>query len=176
MAYCKQEISLQCRSFHNRCWVQVPRNIARLHRLILFGFADYNPTRIIPSSKAFLFSLSPFNTNDGRKKLQVLPEKRHQAIRSTILKGPCWGEDKNELCLDDQQVNTEIDGSGVYNVSGISNPSTYFTGESSFQADDVEVLTIGGRTEMDVDIIGDDVNFLLNYRYTCETKKMPTNM
>ncbi|KAL9958573.1 hypothetical protein ACROYT_G035603 [Oculina patagonica] len=141
-------------NFHHRCDNKGPTiTLARQAHsdqkdsYIFGGFndhswKDYDPTRIIPSSKAFLFSLSPFNTNDGPKKLQVKPEKRHQAIRSTVLKGPCWGEEKDELCFDGQQVNTEINASGVYDVSGISDPSTYFTGESSFQAVDLEVLTI----------------------------------
>ena len=80
--------------------------------------------------------------------MPVLPQKRHRAIRNTILKGPCWGGDKDELCFDGQQVNTEVSVDGVYNVSGISDPNTYFTGDSSFQAVDVEVLTIGGTAEM----------------------------
>ena len=107
---------------------------------------------MIPSSKAFLFSLSPFNTGDGAKKLDVLPNKRHQAIRSTELKGPCWGEEKDELCFDDQQVNTEISSSGVFDVSGIYDPGIYFTGESSFQPVDVEVLATGGKTEIVISI------------------------
>lgn len=99
----------------------------------------------IPSSNAFLFSLAPFNANDGAKRLKVLPERRHQAIRSHNQKGPCWGKDKDELCFNNQQVNIEINVAGVYDVNGISNTSTYFTGGSSFLADDVEVFTIAGK-------------------------------
>lgn len=107
----------------------------------------------IPSSNAFLFSLAPFKTSDGAKKLKVLPEKRHLATRSFSGRGPCWGKDIDELCFNDQQVNTEISSSGVYDVSGISDPGTYFTGESSFLVDDIEVFTIAGE----------NVNYSLNY-------------
>jgi len=106
-----------------------------------------NQAQNVPSRNAFLFSLSPFNPNDGPKKLKVLSDKRHQAIRKYTLSGPCWGEDKDELCFNKQQVTTEISASGVYDVSGISNPTTYFTGESSFQADDVEIFTAGGKND-----------------------------
>ncbi|KAJ7382752.1 hypothetical protein OS493_033037 [Desmophyllum pertusum] len=86
----------------------------------------YGTAQIVPSSSAFLFSLKPFNTNDAPTKLEVLPEKRQKAIRRHNKKGPCWGEDKDELCFNNNQVNTEINSSGVYNVSGMSDPSTYF--------------------------------------------------
>lgn len=99
----------------------------------------------VPSSNAFLFSLRPFNTNDEPRKLEVLLEKRNQAIRRYQHAGPCWGKDKDELCFNNQQVDTELNSSGVYDVNGISNPTAYFTGESSFHADDVEVFTIGGK-------------------------------
>ena len=113
--------------------------------LLLTPVPAINPAQNVPSSNAFLFSLSPFNPSDGPKKLKVLPDKRHQAIRRHVHTGPCWGKDKDELCFNNQQVTTEINGSGLYDVSGISNPTIYFTGESSFQADDVEVFTVGGK-------------------------------
>ena len=102
-------------------------------------------TQMVPSSNAFLFSLK--SVNNGPTKLNVLLEKRHQAIRRIAQKGPCWGEDKYELCFDNQQVTTEIGAGGVFNVSGVTaaDPSEYFTGESSFQADDIQVFSIAGR-------------------------------
>ena len=113
--------------------------------LLLAPVLANNQPQNVPSSNAFLFSLSPFNPSDGPKKLEVLPEKRHQAVRRYKHAGPCWGKDKDELCFNNQQVSAEISASGVYDVSGISDPATYFTGESSFQADDVEVFTVGGN-------------------------------
>ena len=113
--------------------------------LLLAPVPAINQAQNVPSSNAFLFSLNPFNPSDGPKKLEVLPDKRHQAIRRHINAGPCWGKDKDELCFKNQQVTSEIDTSGVYNVGGISNPATFFAGGSSFQADDVEVLTVGGK-------------------------------
>ena len=113
--------------------------------LLLVPVLANNQAQNVPSSNAFLFSLSSFSPSNGPKKLEVLPEKRHQAMRRHKSVGPCWGKDKDELCFNNQQVTTEIDAGGVYDVSGISNPATYFTGESSFQADDVEVFRIGGK-------------------------------
>lgn len=113
--------------------------------LLLAPVPAINQAQNVPSSNAFLFSLSPFNPSDGPRKLEVLPEKRHQVIRRYKYTGPCWGKDKDELCFNNQHVATEIDASGVFNVSGVSNPATFFAGESSFQADDVEVLTVGGK-------------------------------
>ena len=116
-----------------------------------------NQAQNVPSNNAFLFSLSPFNPIDGSKKLEVLPEKRYQAIRRHKFAGPCWGKDKEELCFNNQQVTTEIDAGGVYDVSGISNPTTYFAGESSFQADDIEVFTVGGK----------NINYSNQKKYDC---------
>ena len=123
----------------------MPLCFSALLMLLLAPVPAINQVQNVPSSKAFLFSLSPFNPSDGRKKLEVLPEKRHQDIRRHKDAGPCWGEDKDELCFKNQRVTTEMNSSGVYDVSGISNPATFFAGESSFLADDVEVLTVGGK-------------------------------
>ena len=123
--------------------------------------AGYDPARIISSNKAFLFSLKPFNSLP--KKLTVLSEKTYQAIRSDKFRGPCWGEEKDELCFNDQLVKTEIHSGGVFDVSGISDTSTYFMGGSSLQADDVEVFTITGKANHYNGITGDSAFFIEVY-------------
>ena len=51
--------------------------------------------------------------------------------------------DTDEMCFSDREVN--IVPNGVFNGSGITALGTFFTGESSFNADDVEVLMIKGK-------------------------------
>ena len=49
------------------------------------------------------------------------------------------------MCFSPRDVNTLIGSSGVFNDNNVPNPRTFFTGESSFQADDLEVFTLVGR-------------------------------
>ncbi|XP_078344750.1 uncharacterized protein LOC144630294 [Oculina patagonica] len=134
-------------TFHSRCDYKGPTiTLGRKDSYLFGGFSDnswkpYGEAKGIPSSNAFLFTLAPF-TADGPKKIEVLPEKTHLAIRIYNHRGPCWSKDIDELCFNNQQVNTEMNAFGAYDVSGLSDPSTYFTGETSFLADDVEVFKI----------------------------------
>lgn len=130
------------------------QNILALHQQIFFTSSidtrfvpGFHPYKVFPSSNAFLFSLKPFS--DKPKKLDVLLEKRHQALHIHRYRGPCWGEERQELCFNDQNVATGIIIGGVFNVSGITDAtvSKYFTGQTSFQADDLQVFVIGGRQQ-----------------------------
>lgn len=113
--------------------------------IILIFVADYNPARKIPSSKAFLFSLKPYDTNYGPTKIDVSPAQRGQAIRGEKNKGPCWGYDTQEMGFRHQTV--KINSNGVFDYRAISNPNSFFTGQSEFQADDLEVFTISGKNK-----------------------------
>ena len=121
-------------------------HVIRYCKLLHVSVADHSPAQSIPSKKAFLFGLQPFITSHGQKMFPLLPEKRDQAIRGDNNKGPCWGMDTQELCFSSRNVN--IDPGGVFDYNGITNSNTYFTGESSFQADDVEVFVFGGRNQL----------------------------
>ena len=72
----------------------------------------------------------------------MVPEERTEAIRWST-KGPCWGYGTEELGF--TYWNVKIDPGGVFDYTGISNPALFYTGQSDFQADDVEVFTISGR-------------------------------
>ena len=120
--------------------------MAKFPKTLSICITGYNPARVIPSKKAFLFSLEPVG-NEFPKKLTVLSEKTYQAIRSDNSKGPCWGEDQDQLCFNGQEVTTGINVGGVFNISGIANPSKYFLLDSPSPADEVEVFTISGELE-----------------------------
>ena len=52
--------------------------------------------------------------------------------------------DAEEMCFSPRAVKTELGSSGVFKDKDVPDISTFFTGESSFQADDVEVLVLAG--------------------------------
>ena len=66
-------------------------------------------------------------------------------MRGSSDKGPCWGLDAEEMCFSPQAVKTELGSSGVFDDKGVPDISKFFTGESSFQADDVEVLALASK-------------------------------
>lgn len=105
---------------------------------------DHSPAQSIYSQRSFLFSLKPFNTAYGTKKFGQLDGKKDKAMRGSSEKGPCWGMDAEEMCFSPRAVKTELGSSGVFNDRDVPDISTFFTGESSFQADDVEVLALAG--------------------------------
>lgn len=53
--------------------------------------------------------------------------------------------DTQELCFTARDVN--ITPGGVFDDNGIANLDTFFTGESSFQADEVEVFVVAGGNQ-----------------------------
>ena len=65
-----------------------------------------------------------------------------QAIRGDSVRGPCWGMNTDELCFNSQNVT--INPRGVFDNNSIDSLGTFFTGEPSFQADEVEVLVLEG--------------------------------
>ena len=107
------------------------------------SFSDYSSAQSIPSEKSFLFSLKPFRANYGSTKFSLSPGKGGEAIRGDKDRGPCWGMATREMCFNPRDV--KINPNGVFNDSGITGLGSFFTGQSSFQADDVEVLTIEGK-------------------------------
>lgn len=106
------------------------------------NISDDSPALNIPSKKAFLFSLQPHRTGYGATKFSLLPGNSDKAIRADKNLGPCWGVDTKEMCFSPQEVN--INPNGVFNDSGVTSLSTFFTGVSSFQADEIEVLVLEG--------------------------------
>ena len=52
--------------------------------------------------------------------------------------------DAEEMCFSPRAVKTELGSSGVFKDKDIPDIGTFFTGESSFQAEDVEVLALAG--------------------------------
>lgn len=107
------------------------------------SFSDYSSAQSIPSEKSFLFSLKPFRANYGSTKFSLSPGKGDEAIRGDKDRGPCWGIATREMCFSPRDV--KINPNGVFNDSGITGLGSFFTGQSFFQADDVEVLIIEGK-------------------------------
>lgn len=104
----------------------------------------YHPPRRIPSSKAFLFTLKPYNASHGPMKFNVSPAKREKATRGDQSTGPCWGYGNQEMGFTAQNV--KINPGGTFDYGSIVNPGLLYTGQVHFQADDLEVFTISGMT------------------------------
>ncbi|XP_068750756.1 uncharacterized protein [Montipora capricornis] len=132
--------------FHNQCDNKGPTvTIARKDSYLFGGFADeswesYSPPRSIPSTRSFLFSLKPSVKSGNAEKFMLLPGMGNQSIRGDTDRGPCWGINTDELCFNSQNVT--INPRGVFGNNSIDSLGTFFTGEPSFQADELEVLVL----------------------------------
>ena len=115
----------------------------RVFVIYSISMSDYSSAQSIPSEKSFLFSLKPFRENYGSTKFSLSPGKGGEAIRGDKDRGPCWGIATREMCFSPRDV--KINPNGVFSDSGITGLGSFFTGQPSFQADDVEVLIIEGK-------------------------------
>ena len=93
--------------------------------------------------KAFLFSLRSFYGNLSTTRLDIKPLHRHLAVTLDSYNKLSFGINDLTVNLDDRSIVSDV--GRVYQAPSVSEPDKFFTGETHFQADGLEVLVLEGE-------------------------------
>ena len=93
--------------------------------------------------KAFLFSLRSFYLNLSTTRLDIKPLHRHLAVTLDSYNRLSFGINDLTVNLDNRSIVSDV--GNVYQVPSASEPDKFFTGETHFQADGLEVLVVEGE-------------------------------
>ena len=106
-------------------------------------FAGASSINSLSSMKAFLFSLRSFYLNLSTTRLDIKPLHRHLAVTLDSYNRLSFGINDLTVNLDNRSIVSDV--GNVYQVPSASEPDKFFTGESHFQADGLEVLVLEGE-------------------------------
>lgn len=93
--------------------------------------------------KAFLFSLRSFYGDLSTTRLDIKPLHRHLAVTLDSYNKLSFGINDLTVNLDNRSIVSDI--GNVYQAPSVSELDKFFTGETHFQADGLEVLVLEGE-------------------------------
>ena len=93
--------------------------------------------------KAFLFSLRSFYGDLSTTRLDIKPLHRHLAVALDSYNKLSFGINDLTVHLDNRSIVSDV--GNVYQAPSVSEPDKFFTGETHFQADGLEVLVLEGE-------------------------------
>ena len=106
-------------------------------------FAGASSINSSSSVKAFLFSLRSFYGNLSTTRLDIKPLHRYLAVTLDSYNKLSFGIDDLTVNLDNRSIVSDV--GNVYQAPSVSEPDKFFTGETHFQADGLEVLVLEGE-------------------------------